>query len=66
MPILRWHGWGAKCRGCGSWVDLADGITAWEERDQVKISLDIAVGETRSIEEIILEACGCGKDAPQP
>jgi len=59
MPIKRWHGWGAQCRACGAWVELNDGVIAWAEREQVKISLDVTNGERRSLEEIITEACGC-------
>ena len=65
MPILRWHGWGAKCLACGDWIQLNNEVTAWEERDQVKISLDVSIAETQTLEEIIHDACGCGKPLPR-
>lgn len=56
MPIRRWHGWGAQCRHCKQFVDLGD-VEAWTEREDVKISLGITLGDC--IEEAITETCGC-------
>lgn len=59
MPIVRWAGWCAKCRKCGSEVVLLDGVIALSEREHVKDSLGIEEGET--IEEAITTNCGCQK-----
>ena len=59
MPIVRWHGWGAKCRRCGQFIDLGDGLEAYKERDHVRDSLDVMAGDT--IDALIESACGCAK-----
>ena len=59
MPIVRWHGWAAKCRLCGKFVDLGDGNVAWKERDEIKESLEIRPGDP--VDEIIAWACGCAR-----
>lgn len=61
MPIKRWHGWGAQCRQCGQFIDLTgDGVMAWQDKDQVKESLDLQQGD--AVEWLITLACRCQQE----
>lgn len=59
MPLVRRHGWAAKCRRCERLVDLDAGVTAWEQREEVMISLNMTPDDR--LETVITEACGCGQ-----
>ncbi len=58
MPIVRWHGWAAKCRRCGQLVDPGEGL-AWSERDHVLESLDWTPRSGERLDEVITAVCGC-------
>jgi hypothetical protein len=61
MPIVRWHGWAAKCGACGKFVDIGDGMIAFEQRDHVRDAVippeDRILWRTQ--EEAIRSLCGC-------
>ena len=63
MPIRRWHGWGAQCRRCHSFINLGE-MEAWKEREHVTESLELLPGDV--IEERIEEMCGCARRKSNP
>ncbi|OHD19771.1 MAG: hypothetical protein A2Y38_22325 [Spirochaetes bacterium GWB1_59_5] len=71
MPIIRVHGWGARCKKCGQLVELGEGYLAWldhqdggDGREEVRLSLDMGPGD--KLEESISRACGCERTKEKP
>ena len=64
MPIVRWHGWAAKCRKCGKLVDLGEGSYAYQDRWQVRET--VTNDDEFKPEEGITDICGCERPRGKP
>ena len=63
MPIVRWHGWAAKCDLCGEFVQISDEVIAFSDREDVIEAVRPADMKClyRTIKDAIRCLCRCRK-----